>query len=40
VAVTLSGSFAFPEPFQSPHFIFEPKLDGFRALAHVQRYRC
>jgi ATP-dependent DNA ligase len=25
-----------PEPFDHPDFIFEPKLDGFRALAHVR----
>jgi bifunctional non-homologous end joining protein LigD len=29
-----------PEPFDSPDFIFEPKLDGFRALAHVRGHRC
>jgi bifunctional non-homologous end joining protein LigD len=28
-----------PEPFDSPHFIFEPKRDGFRALAHVRGHR-
>jgi bifunctional non-homologous end joining protein LigD len=25
-----------PEPFDHPAFIFEPKIDGFRALAHVR----
>jgi hypothetical protein len=25
-----------PEPFDHPDFLFEPKLDGFRALAHVR----
>jgi bifunctional non-homologous end joining protein LigD len=29
-----------PEPFDDPDFIFEPKLDGFRALAHVENGRC
>ena len=29
-----------PEPFDHPGFIFEPKLDGFRALAHVHGHRC
>src|SRR6186997_1005053 len=29
-----------PEPFDSPDFIFEPKLDGFRALAHVRGHGC
>ena len=28
------------EPFDHPDFIFEPKLDGFRALAHVHGHRC
>lgn len=29
-----------PEPFDHPDFIFEPKLDGFRALAIVRGHRC
>jgi bifunctional non-homologous end joining protein LigD len=29
-----------PEPFDSPEFIFEPKIDGFRALAYIERRRC
>jgi len=29
-----------PGPFDHPDFIFEPKLDGFRALAHVRAHRC
>ena len=29
-----------PEPFHSPEFVFEPKLDGFRALAHVRGKHC
>jgi bifunctional non-homologous end joining protein LigD len=29
-----------PEPFDSPDFVFEPKIDGFRALAHVDGHRC
>jgi bifunctional non-homologous end joining protein LigD len=29
-----------PEPFDHQDFIFEPKLDGFRALAHVHGHRC
>ena len=28
------------EPFGHPDFIFEPKVDGFRALAHVRGHRC
>jgi len=28
------------EPFDHPDFLFEPKLDGFRALAHVRCHRC
>jgi bifunctional non-homologous end joining protein LigD len=28
-----------PEPFDHSDFIFEPKLDGFRALAHVKGHR-
>src|SRR6187401_3103358 len=29
-----------PEPFDHPNFIFEPKIDGFRSLAHVRGHRC
>ncbi len=29
-----------PEPFDHPDFIFEPKIDGFRALAHVRGHHC
>jgi hypothetical protein len=29
-----------PEPFDDPDFVFEPKLDGFRALAHIKGRRC
>jgi len=29
-----------PEAFDHPDFIFEPKLDGFRALAHVRGHHC
>jgi hypothetical protein len=29
-----------PEPFNRPDLIFEPKLDGFHALAHVRGHRC
>lgn len=25
------------EPFDHPNYIFEPKHDGFRALAYIQR---
>jgi bifunctional non-homologous end joining protein LigD len=28
-----------PEAFDHPDFIFEPKIDGFRALAHVEGHR-
>ena len=24
-----------PEPFDHPEFVYEPKIDGFRALAHL-----
>jgi bifunctional non-homologous end joining protein LigD len=26
----------FDSPFEHPHWIFEPKLDGFRAVAYVE----
>lgn len=29
-----------PEAFDHPDFLFEPKIDGFRALAHVAGHRC
>jgi bifunctional non-homologous end joining protein LigD len=29
-----------PEPFDHADWIFEPKLDGFRALAHIEGHRC
>jgi bifunctional non-homologous end joining protein LigD len=29
-----------PHPFDHPDFIFEPKIDGFRALAYVEGHRC
>ena len=29
-----------PEPFDHPDFLFEPKIDGFRALAHIEAGRC
>jgi bifunctional non-homologous end joining protein LigD len=29
-----------PEPFDHPDFIFEPKIDGFRALAYVDGHHC
>jgi hypothetical protein len=29
-----------PQPFDHPDFIFEPKIDGFRALAHVTGHHC
>jgi bifunctional non-homologous end joining protein LigD len=29
-----------PEPFDHPDFVFEPKLDGFRAVAHIEDGRC
>jgi len=28
------------EPFYHPDFLFEPKLDGFRTLAHVRGHHC
>lgn len=29
-----------PEPFDHPEFIFEPKFDGFRGLAHIRSHHC
>jgi hypothetical protein len=29
-----------PEPFDHPDFLFEPKIDGFRALAYVENHYC
>jgi ATP-dependent DNA ligase len=29
-----------PTPFDHPAFIFEPKIDGFRAPAHVEGHTC
>jgi bifunctional non-homologous end joining protein LigD len=29
-----------PEPFDHPAFIFEPKIDGFRARAYVRGHHC
>jgi bifunctional non-homologous end joining protein LigD len=29
-----------PEPFDHPEFIFEPKVDGFRALAYIDGHHC
>jgi len=29
-----------PAAFDHPDFVFEPKLDGFRALAHIDRHCC
>ena len=29
-----------PEAFAHPEFVFEPKLDGFRGLAHIEGGRC
>ena len=29
-----------PQPFDHADFLFEPKLDGFRALAHIRGHRC
>ena len=29
-----------PEPFDHPDFVFEPQIDGFRALAYVRGDRC
>lgn len=29
-----------PERFDHPYFVFEPKLDCFRALAHVRGHHC
>jgi ATP-dependent DNA ligase len=29
-----------PETFDHPEFVFEPRIDGFRALAYVEGRRC
>jgi hypothetical protein len=29
-----------PEPFDHPDWLFEPKMDGFRGLAHVKGHHC
>jgi ATP-dependent DNA ligase len=29
-----------PGPIDHPDFVFEPTLDGFRALAYVRGHRC
>jgi bifunctional non-homologous end joining protein LigD len=29
-----------PEPFDHPEWLFELKLDGFRALAHIEGHHC
>ena len=29
-----------PEPFDHPEWVFEPKMDGFRALAHIRGHHC
>ena len=34
------GLLRIPQPFDHPDFVFEPKLDGFRALAHIRGHRC
>ena len=30
----------FDEPFEHPDWIFEPKMDGFRAVAYVEGGTC
>jgi hypothetical protein len=29
-----------PRPFDHSEFVFEPKIDGFRALAYLDRHQC
>jgi bifunctional non-homologous end joining protein LigD len=29
-----------PEPFDHPERVFDPKMDGFRAVAYVEGHRC
>jgi ATP dependent DNA ligase-like protein len=29
-----------PQPFDHPAFLYEPKMDGFRALAHIRGHHC
>jgi len=31
---------SFPEAFDHPQFVFEPKRDGFRALAYIDGHQC
>jgi hypothetical protein len=37
---TRLSCFRIPEPFDHRDFVFEPKLDGFRALANVRGHHC
>jgi ATP-dependent DNA ligase len=30
----------FDRPFEHPDWIFEPKMDGFRAVAYIEGGRC
>ena len=39
-SVTPMRLLRIPEPFDHPDWIFEPKMDGFRALAHVRGHHC
>ena len=40
MALTPMRLLRIQESFDHPDFIFEPKLDGFRALADVRGHRC
>ena len=40
MAITPMRLVRVPEPFDHPDYIFEPKIDGFRALAVVREHRC
>jgi len=35
-----ASAFRIPEPFNDPEWIFELKLDGFRALAYMEQGQC
>jgi hypothetical protein len=40
LSVTAMRLLRIPESFDNSDWIFEPKMDGFRALAHVTGHRC
>jgi bifunctional non-homologous end joining protein LigD len=40
MSITPMRLLRIPEPFDHSDFVFEPKVDGFRALAYVDGHRC